>query len=97
MDFEWISRLYRQSPGPHLKGKYLKGKPLAIMYSGGASWTHEMKALDEVELALQKNGLWDREAEKELQKRRRRIALKAQLDRWGLRNLVKIWRFFKWR
>ena len=96
MDFELVCRLYRNPNRDQIIGWYLRGEPLAIMYAGGASWIHERKALDEVERALKKNGLWDREAKINLVIRRMRIQLKSALCVLRLQGLIKFWRSIKW-
>jgi len=97
MDFELISRMYTDPTHTRLTGFYLKGAPLAIMYAGGASWKFELNALDDVKKALEKNGLWNHDAEVELRKRKSRTELKYKLAKWKLNFIVKIWRTFKWK
>jgi glycosyltransferase involved in cell wall biosynthesis len=97
MDFELISRMYTDPTHTRLKGLYLAGEPLAIMYAGGASWKFELNALDDVKKALQKNGLWNSEAEAEIRKRKKRTELKYTLAKWKLNFIVKLWRNLKWK
>jgi glycosyltransferase involved in cell wall biosynthesis len=97
MDFELISRMYSSPTQTKLKGKYLGGDPLSIMHAGGASWAHEIKAMNDIKKALIKNGLWNQDAENQIRIRTRRVQLKTWLSRLGLSSLVKVWRHFKWK
>ncbi|MBU6154717.1 MAG: glycosyltransferase [Bdellovibrionales bacterium] len=97
MDFELISRMYLNPTTPKLKGLEIKGNPLAIMHAGGASWKYESKALQEVERALKKNGLWTSQAARALRFRRYRTQLKHLLTRLNLQGAVRLWRHFKWK
>jgi glycosyltransferase len=96
MDFELITRMYQSPTEVRLKGAQIHGEPLAIMYAGGASWKHELRALDDVGAALKKSGLWNKSAEHSLKQRRFRVQLKTQLSIFRLHVLVRIWRHFKW-
>ena len=97
MDFELISRMYLNSTEVKLKGTYLGGEPLAVMYAGGASWKFELNALDDVKRALQKNGLWNQDAEREIAKRTTRTKLKYKISSLKLNWIIKLWRHFKWK
>jgi glycosyltransferase len=97
MDFELISRMYLNPTEVKLKGLYLAGDPLAIMYAGGASWKFELNALDDVKRALHKNNLWNQEAEREIAKRISRTKLKYKISSLKLNWIIKLWRHFKWK
>lgn len=96
MDFELISRMYDKPDAPRLKGIYLAGEPLSIMHAGGASWKFEVQSLLEVERALEAGHMLTCKAKQILAIRRARVALKFQISKIGLGNLVRLWRKLKW-
>jgi glycosyltransferase involved in cell wall biosynthesis len=96
MDYALIIRYEKEIPDFRNKGKYLQGEPISIMHSGGASWTHELKSIQEYKNALKKYGFWNFNAKKEYFLRFSRNRLKKVLSDLHLNFLVKFWRNKKW-
>jgi glycosyltransferase involved in cell wall biosynthesis len=96
MDYELIMRFERKIPDFRNKGKYLKGEPVAIMHSGGASWKYELESIKEYKNALMEYGFWDFIAKKEYFLRIFRTRLKKIFNDLHLNFLVKLWRQNKW-
>ncbi|MEJ2617260.1 MAG: glycosyltransferase family 2 protein [Ignavibacteriaceae bacterium] len=82
MDYELIMRYEKRIPGFRNKGQYLKGEPIAVMHSGGASWKYELESIKEYKNALKEHGFWDFNAKKEYFLRVFRTRLKKIL-KWG--------------
>ncbi len=97
MDFELICRMYSDCVTPKFNGSYIKGEPLVRMFSGGASWKHELKSINEVERALKEHGFWSIRAMWNQFNRRMRIRIKNLMEVTGISIPVKIWRRYKWR
>jgi len=97
MDYEFIIRLEYSFPGFKDKGKYYSGHPLAIMYSGGASWNNELKSIKESALALKKHGYWNSAARKNYTIRIFRTRMKKYLNLLHLNFFVRLWRNRKWQ
>ncbi len=97
MDFELIARMYQSPTEVRLKGAQIHGEPLAIMYAGGASWKHELRALDEIERALKNLRLWNKDADRALKHRKFRVRMKSLLGPLQIHFLVRIWRAWKWK
>ncbi len=96
MDFELIMRYEKRIPDFRNKGKYLKGEPIAVMNSGGASWKYELESIKEYKNALKEYGLWDFNAKKEYFLRIFRTRLKKIFSSLHLNFIVKLWRKNKW-
>ena len=96
MDYELIMRFERKIPDFRNKGKYLKGEPVAIMHSGGASWKYELESIKEYKNALIEYDFWDFNAKKEYFLRIFRTRLKKIFNDLHLNFLVKLWRKNKW-
>ncbi|MFZ0455780.1 MAG: glycosyltransferase family 2 protein [Ignavibacteriaceae bacterium] len=96
MDYELIMRYEKKIPDFRNKGKYLKGEPIAVMHSGGASWKYEMESIKEYKNALKKYDFWDFNARKEYFLRIFRTRLKKIFNDLHLNFLVKLWRKNKW-
>ncbi len=97
MDFELIARMYQSPTEVRLNGAQIHGEPLAIMYAGGASWKHELGALNEVERALKSLKLWNKDANRALKNRKFRVQMKSLLGPLQIHFLVRLWRAWKWK
>lgn len=97
MDYELVSRFYRNYDNCDLKIHYLEGIPISTMYAGGVSSTHEFKTILECKLILQSLNLWDITAKTSFLNRFIRIKLKQFLARLNLYSLIKFWRQNKWK
>ena len=96
MDYELIIRYEKEIPNFRSKGKYLQGEPISIMHSGGASWKHELKSIQEYKNALKEYGFWNFDAKKEYFFRVFRNRLKKVFSVLHLNFLIKLWRDKKW-
>ena len=96
MDYELIMRYEKRIPGFRNKGKYLKGEPIAVMHSGGASWKYELESIREYKNSLKEYGYWDFNAKKEYFFRIFRTRLKMIFSDLHLNFIVKLWRKNKW-
>jgi hypothetical protein len=67
------------------------------MYSGGASWNHELKSIEESKAVLKKHGFWNYSARKNYLLRIFRTRLKKYLKILRLNFIVKSWRNQKWK
>jgi len=97
MDYEFIIRLEKLFPGFRGKGKYYSEQPIAIMYSGGASWNNELKSIEESKVALKKHGFWNSTARENYLLRIIRTHFKKYLYKLNLSGVVKYWRNKKWK
>lgn len=96
MDYELIMRYEKKISDFRSKGKYLKGEPIAVMHSGGASWKYEKESIKEYKNALKKYGFWNFNAKKEYFLRIFRTRLKKIFSDLHLNFIVKLWRKNKW-
>ncbi len=97
MDYEFIIRLEMVFPGFKGRGRYYTEQPVAIMYSGGASWNNELRSIEESKAALKKYGFWNSAAQKNYLLRVIRTYFKKYLNGLNLSGVVKYWRYKKWK
>ncbi len=97
MDYALIIRYEKLIPNFRDKGKYLKGEPIAVMHSGGASWNNEIKSIEEYRKALKEYSFWDFRAKEGYFIRIFRTWLKKVFSDLHLNFLVKLWRRNKWK
>lgn len=91
MDFDLVCRMMINN----CKGFYLP-ETITRMYSGGASDTNEMKALNEFQKILESHGRLTAKARKWYKQKRLRITLKQSLNTMHLNGLIRLWRNNKW-
>lgn len=96
MDFELVCRFEKMIENFRIKGKYLKGDPVAVQLAGGESWRNELGGIEDVRKALIKHNFWNSEAERFYKQRVFRTKLKKYLHTFGLDVIVKLWRNKKW-
>lgn len=97
MDYALIIRYEKIIPDFREKGKYLKGDPITVMHSGGASWENELKSIKEYKIVLKDYDFWNFSAKKQYFFRTFRTWLKKILSDLHLTFLVKLWRMNKWK
>ncbi len=96
MDFEFYCRISKYS-NPDKFSVYISDSPLVQMNSGGASWQNELQSIEEIKLALNKYDLWYKAGKSFYRHRKIRTLIKRIITKIGLNNIVKIWRYIKWK
>ncbi len=97
MDYALVINYEKNIPDFRSRGKYIHGDPIAVMNSGGASWSNELGSITESKEALQKFGFWNKEAARAYSVRKFRTVMKKYLSILGFNFIVKIWRNLKWK
>ncbi len=96
MDYELICRYEKQIPDFRAHGHYFSGEPIAIMNSGGASWSSGIDCIKEIKKLLKKNQFWTLSARISYCFFLARIQTRDILSKLGLDIIVVKWRQRKW-
>ena len=97
MDFDLICRLHKSINNLKFISVHLDSEPMVVMKAGGASWSNELKSIEETKKSLKEHGYWNYPAKKNYLFRILRTRMKKYMNIFKLNFLVKYWRSKKWK